>query len=992
MKSTFAFLLIFSMASLAWALPVTDGLVLYLDAGDIQGIADGGELATWSDLSGAGNNATQSDSDSQPTYVAASEAFDGQPAVRFDGEASWMELDSSIINVGSFTLFAVANFSQLDTSQYIVGAQDGSGDDRLRIQADADITDAPFLWRAGSSSWKGITCESDTDIHVFGITSDVEGFLDGESVGTASNSSTENPTAFNIGSYNRGEKGFYDGDIAILVVYDQVLTDDEIEELSTYLMNQALSSGPLAVSNPNPANGADDIWLGDSSLSWSGTENSVGLSPRYRLSLADSYEDINDGVVTPVELDVNEWTLDTPLGYETTYYWRVDEANETTGWDLGSVWSFTTEPYAYAIDVNNITASATSSEGDSGPEKTIDESGLTDDLHDTESENMWISAEDDAGPVQIEYAFDRLYCLDQIWVWNSNQPYESILGFGVQEVMIEVSTDGETWTTLYESTTLDQEMGTGTVSVSTQIDCNEALATNVRLTCLSNWNQTGSTTQFSLSEVRFSHIPLYARLPQPEDGATDVEISQSLSWRPGRQAMAHEVYFSTDANEVLDGTAWAGQVESPNIDLSDQLTYNQTYYWRIDEANEAAQMSLYTGDLWSFSTPTSLLLEDFDDYDDQCNRIYWSWHDGASYDDNEDCGVEGYNGNGSSPSCYVGYYNSEDGTFGEKTIVYSGTQSMPFEYNNTESPYYSEATSADNLLASDWTAGGIDTLTLFIQGIPVDLVENSSSNLIISGAGEDIYSTADEFRFVYKELSDDGSIVARVASLENTDPWAKAGLMIRDDLEENAPNVLIYVSPENGVRLQQRTAYDDDSSSDSDTATDEQKAVTVPTWLKLEKSGSVINAYYATDEEGTDWVAASGSPQDISLLDGSVYIGLAVCSHSTNSTTVAEFTDITTTASGNWAVESIGISDAANSAEEIYVKITDSSNKSATVVHENSAATQMAPWTQWDIPLSEFSGVDLSKVKSLALGVGDGSSGGTGTIYVDELSLTRSAD
>ena len=319
---------------------------------------------------------------------------------------------------------------------------------------------------------------------------------------------------------------------------------------------------------------------------------------------------------------------------------------------------------------------------------------------------------------------------------------------------------------------------------------------------------------------------------------------------------------------------------------------------------------------------------------------------------------------------------------------------MPFEYDNALSPFYSEASSADSLLASDWTVGGVDTLSLFIQGNPADLVEVSPSHLIVSGAGADIFGTTDEFRMVYKQLPGDGSIVARVASLENTHAFAKAGVMVRASLQGNSPNAMIYVSPENGVRLQQRMTYDEASSSDTETASEEQKAVAAPAWIKIERSGSVVTAWYATDEAGTNWVVASGSPQDVTLLNGPAFIGLAVCSHVAGTSTVAEFTDVATVgANGNWTAEAIGVAQPTNSAEPMYVKVTDSSNQSKTVMHENTAATQIGAWTQWTIPLSSFTGVNLSNVRNLAIGVGNGSSaGGTGIIYVDDVRLIRSGN
>ena len=81
-----------------------------------------------------------------------------------------------------------------------------------------------------------------------------------------------------------------------------------------------------------------------------------------------------------------------------------------------------------------------------GPEKTIDGSGLTGDLHGTDGTTMWLST--GAQPNWIQYQFDKVYKLHDLKVWNSNQPIESFLGFGAKEVKVEYSTDGTTWTQL----------------------------------------------------------------------------------------------------------------------------------------------------------------------------------------------------------------------------------------------------------------------------------------------------------------------------------------------------------------------------------------------------------------------------------------------------------------------------------------------------------------------------------------------------------------
>jgi len=86
--------------------------------------------------------------------------------------------------------------------------------------------------------------------------------------------------------------------------------------------------------------------------------------------------------------------------------------------------------------------------------------------------------------------------------------------------------------------------------------------------------------------------------------------------------------------------------------------------------------------------------------------------------------------------------------------------------------------------------------------------------------------------------------------------------------------------------------------------------------------------------------------------------------------------------------------DAANSADKVYVVVEDSTGKQAVVANADPAAAQVATWTEWRIPLSSFTGVNLAKVKKLYFGVGNRSApavGGTGTVYVDDIRLTKPA-
>jgi hypothetical protein len=86
---------------------------------------------------------------------------------------------------------------------------------------------------------------------------------------------------------------------------------------------------------------------------------------------------------------------------------------------------------------------------------------------------------------------------------------------------------------------------------------------------------------------------------------------------------------------------------------------------------------------------------------------------------------------------------------------------------------------------------------------------------------------------------------------------------------------------------------------------------------------------------------------------------------------------------------------AGNKAAPVYVQLKDSSNKTGTVTAEASLVNA-AKWTEWKIPLGQFAdaGVNLAKVKTLIIGVGDKANpaaGGTGMVYVDDICLAKPA-
>ena len=356
----------------------------------------------------------------------------------------------------------------------------------------------------------------------------------------------------------------------------------------------------------------------------------------------------------------------------------------------GEIWSFTAEPIAYPIPT--ITATASGSFGASVAENTINGSGLAGDLHGTSAADMWISA---GIPATIEYAFDRAYQLHELWIWNSNQLIEAFVGFGAKDVVIEHSMDGENWTVLEGVGPLAQATGAGGYAHNNTIDFGGATAQHVRVTINS---VQGIAPQASLSEVRFLAIPTLATRPSPVSGATDVSPDVPLAWgRDGREAGSHDVYFGTAANTL----SLAGSVSESSFDTSAvDLQLSQTYYWRVDEVNDTMDPSVWTGDVWSFTTVDAIVIDDMESYrDEEFFEIWATWIDG--FNDPANGALVGAN-----PG--IGDFSPES------TIVNAGDKSLPIHYDNSAAAQ-SEATRAF-AVSQDWTRAGVTQLVVWFHG------------------------------------------------------------------------------------------------------------------------------------------------------------------------------------------------------------------------------------------------------------------------------------
>jgi len=466
--------------------------------------------------------------------------------------------------------------------------------------------------------------------------------------------------------------------------------------------------------------------------------------------------------------------------------------------------------------------------------------------------------------------------------------------------------------------------------------------------------------------------PAQARNQRPRGGAVDVPQDAILTWMPGAFADKHDVYFGTvfedvnEADRTNPGSVLVSQDQTAqSYDPEGLLDFGQTYHWRIDEINDLDPNSPWQGGVQSFAVIDHFVVDGFEDYNDYPSyEIYSTWADGY-----QDATNGSQVGNLAPP-------------IAETTVVHGGKQAMPFFYDNSAANH-SEAVRAFSP-ADDWTREGVNELSLWFKGNPEyvgSFTESPAGTYTMTASGTDIWNNADEFHFAFREAAGAATIIAKVESVENTHPFAKAGVMIRDTLEPDSANVSLLVTPENGVRFQFRT--------DTGGSTDRffVEGIVAPQWVKLERTiGGLVRAYYSAD--GAAWTQLDLTTVS---MNTPMYIGLALTSHDAALTCEAKFSNVSfpdTNVDLQWAGhQDIGM--ISNEAQPMYVAVSNANGTTGTVFHDDPGAALINAWTQWSINLNDFAdqGVDLAAVDSIAIGLGDGGPGGVGTMFFDDIRL-----
>jgi hypothetical protein len=182
-----------------------------------------------------------------------------------------------------------------------------------------------------------------------------------------------------------------------------------------------------------------------------------------------------------------------------------------------------------------------------------------------------------------------------------------------------------------------------------------------------------------------------------------------------------------------------------------------------------------------------------------------------------------------------------------------------------------------------------------------------SGGWTIEGSGADIWGTADEFHYVYREVHGNFTVTTRVASIENLDRWVKAGLMIRETLAPGSRHASLFATPrtERGIAFQRRRQTNGISVHTAG------PAVAPPGWLTLGRIGDTISAYYRASPTAA-WTLVGR--ETLAGLPASVVVGLAVSSHVDGALATARFDNVRVDTGQLEASEDVGAVGVAGSA------------------------------------------------------------------------------
>ena len=491
----------------------------------------------------------------------------------------------------------------------------------------------------------------------------------------------------------------------------------------------------------------------------------------------------------------------------------------------------------------------------------------------------------------------------------------------------------------------------------------------------------------------------YALSPKPEDGSYHMDTWVTLSWSPGDFAVSHDVYMGDNFEDVDNGAAdtFRGNQTTtfyvagfPGYAFPDGLVPGTTYYWRIDEINEADPNSPWKGDIWSFTVPPKTAYNpdpaDGAEFVDPNATFSWTAGFGAKLHtvylgDNFDDVNNATGGLSQGPAIYspdvletgqVYYWRIDefDGAATYKGDVWSfttpGAVGSPVPANGVKDVKMTATLS--------WAAADSATSHEVFFGTDKDAVRNADKNspeyIGPKALGAESYAPGKlAWYATYYWRVDE---VDNLGNLSKGPLWSftTADFITVDDFEA-------YNTGDNQIWY---AWYDGLGFGTPDT----------PPYSAGNGTGSAVG-----DEKTPSYCEEKivhGGKKSMPMLYDNNKQGFSMYSE----------VDMTLSEARNWTDEGVNElslwfrGGSSNSADPLYVAVANKTGTPVAVINDDPAAAQTGAWTEWVIPLQSFAdqGIDLADVDKIIIGLGTRGNltapGGAGKMYFDDIRLYRS--
>ena len=355
----------------------------------------------------------------------------------------------------------------------------------------------------------------------------------------------------------------------------------------------------------------------------------------------------------------------------------------------------------------------------------------------------------------------------------------------------------------------------------------------------------------SFNSTAASAVTLFPPVPAAPTGltATGGDAQASLRWAASPGAAGYNVKFSTTSGGPYTNAA---NVAATNLIVTG-LANNTPYYFVVSAVNIAGESA---NSVEAGATPMAFVAGLTAAAVNSQIQLQWNAHAGATGYNVKRSYVSG--GPYTTIASSLVTTNYADVTVGTcqtyyyvVTMTVGGGESVPSPEVGVTVPY----------LAAPFTSMDIGSVGF------AGSASSCGGPFTILGSGNDIWNNADAFHFVYVPMSGNGTIRARVVSVQYVDTNAKGGVMIRETLTASSRHALVDVEPEAGNEFIWRSTTGGDATSSI------ASGLTAPYWVQLTRTDNVFQAYMSPD--GVSWTQL-GYPVTINMAP-TVYAGLAVC-------------------------------------------------------------------------------------------------------------------